>query len=60
MVTIIMLPMSEKEKCKVNQLDVGNKKVQQNSGSNNPRTSKTARTKPKDQHLEQVIKITVH
>ena len=34
----------EKEKCKVYQLDVGNKKDQQNSGSNNPRTSKTART----------------
>ena len=30
----------EKEKCKVNQLDVGNKKDQQNSSSNNPRTSK--------------------
>ena len=30
----------EKEKCKVNQLYVGNKKDQQNSGSNNPRTSK--------------------
>ena len=50
----------EKEKCKVNQLDVGNKKGQQNSDSNNPRTSKTARTKPNDQHLEQVITITVH
>ena len=35
----------EKEKCKINQLDVGNKKDQQNSGSNNPRTSKTAKTK---------------
>ena len=35
----------EKEKDKVNQLDVGNKKDQQNSGSNNPRTSKTARNK---------------
>ena len=50
----------EKERCKVNQLDVGNKKDQQNSGSDNPRTSKTARTKPNCQHLEQVIKITVH
>ena len=40
----------EKEKCKVNQLDVGNNKDQQNSGSNNPRTSKTARTKQNDQH----------
>ena len=50
----------EKEKCKVNQLDAGNKQDQQNSGSNNPRTSKTARTKPNDQHLEQVITITVH
>ena len=27
---------TEKEKGKVNQLDVGNKKDQQNSGSNNP------------------------
>ena len=50
----------EKENCKVNQLDMGNKKDQQNSGSNNPRTSKTARTKPNDQHLELLIKITVH
>ena len=49
-----------KEKGKVNQLDVGNKKDQQNSGSNNPRTRKKARTKPNDQHLEQVIKITAH
>ena len=50
----------EKEKCKVNQLDVGNKKDQQNSGSQNPWTSKTARTNPNDQQLEQVITITVH
>ena len=50
----------EKEKCKVYQLDVGNEKDQQNSGSNNPRTSKTARTKPNDQQLEQVITITVY
>ena len=49
----------EKEKCKVNQLDVGNKKDQQNSGNNNPRTSRTARTKPNDRHLKQVITITV-
>ena len=48
----------EKEKGKVNQLDVGNKKDQQNSGSSNPRTSKTARTKLNDQHWEQMIKIT--
>ena len=34
--------------------------LQQNSGSNHPRTSKTARTKPNDQQLEQVITITVH
>ena len=50
----------EKGKRKVNQLDVGNTNYQQNSGSNNPRTSKTARTKPNDQQLEQVITITVH
>ena len=33
----------EKEKGKVNQLDVGNKKGQQNSGSNNPRISKNSK-----------------
>ena len=37
----------EKEKGKVNQLDVGNKKDQQNSGSNNPRTSKNSKSKTK-------------
>ena len=39
----------EKEKWKVNQLDVGDKKDQQNSGSNNPGTSKnkTKQTKNK-------------
>ena len=33
----------EKEKGKLNQLDVGNKKDQQNSGSNNPTTSKNSK-----------------
>ena len=47
--------VKEKEKGKVNQLDVGNEKDQHNSGSYNPRT-KTARTKPDDQQLEQVIR----
>ena len=37
----------EKEKGKVNQLDVGNKKDQQNSGSKNPRTSKNSKNKTK-------------
>ena len=37
----------EKEKGKVNQLDVGNKKDQQNSGSSNPRTSKNSKNKTK-------------
>ena len=32
----------EKEKGKVNQFDVGNQKDQQNSGINNPRTSKNS------------------
>ena len=36
-----------KEKGKVNQLDVGNKKDQQNSGSNNPRSSKNSKNKTK-------------
>ena len=51
--------INKKEKCKVNQLDVGNKKKkdQQNSGSNIPRTSKTVRTKPNDQQLELNIRI---
>ena len=40
-----------KEKCKVNQLVVGNKKDQQNNGSNNPRTSRTARAKSNSQHF---------
>ena len=35
----------EKEKGKVNQLDVGSKNYQQNSGSNNPRTSKNSKNK---------------
>ena len=38
----------EKEKRKVlNQFDVGNEKEQQNSGSNNPRTSKNCKNKTK-------------
>ena len=37
----------EKEKGYVNQLDVGNKKDKQNSGSNNPRTSKNSENKTK-------------
>ena len=37
----------EKENGKVNQLDVGDKKDQQNSGSNNPRTSKNSKNKTK-------------
>ena len=37
--------IKEKEKWKVNQIDVGNKKDQQNSGSNNPRTSKNSKKK---------------
>ena len=35
----------EKKKGKVNQLDVGNKKEEQNSDSNNPRTSKNSKNK---------------
>ena len=50
----------EKEKGEVNQLDVGNKKDQHHSGSNNPRTSKNNKNKTRWQQLEQVIKITVH
>ena len=42
----------ENEKGKVNQRDVGNKKDQQNIGSNNPRTSKNSKNKTNDQHLE--------
>ena len=37
----------EKKKGKVNQLDVGKEKDQQNSGSNNPRTSKNSKNKTK-------------
>ena len=52
---------NEKEKGKVDQPDVGNKKDQQNSDSNLIQGQvKTARTKQNDQHLEQVIKITAH
>ena len=39
--------IKEKEKGKVNQLDVGNEKDQQNTGSNNPRTSKNSKNKTK-------------
>ena len=49
----------EKEKCKVNQLDVGNKKDQQKSGSNIQGQVKQQETKPNDQHLGQVITIMV-
>ena len=37
----------EKEKGKVNQLDVRNEKEQQNSGSNNPKTSINSKSKSK-------------
>ena len=37
----------EKEKGKVNQLDVGNETDHQNSGNNNPRTSKNSKSKTK-------------
>ena len=37
----------EKEKGKVNQLDVGNEKDQRNSGSNNPKTSINSKNKTK-------------
>ena len=50
----------ENEKAKVNQLDVGNEKNQQNSGSNIPKTSKNSKNKTKWPTLEQVIKITSH
>ena len=42
-VVVVVYNYKEKEKSKVNQLDVGNENDKQNSGSN-------------DQHLEQVIK----
>ena len=50
----------EKEKGKVNQLIVGNKKINKTVVITIQGQVKTARTKPNDQHLEQVIKITAH
>ena len=50
----------EKEKGKVNQPDVENKKTNKPVAVTIQGQVKTARTKPNDQHLEQVIKITAH
>ena len=50
----------EKEKGKVNQLGVGTKKTNKTVALTIQGQVKTARTKPNDQHLEQVIKITTH
>ena len=50
----------EKEKGKVNQLAVGNKKDQQNSGSNNPKTCKNSKSKTKWPTFRASDKITAH
>ena len=47
-----------KEKGKVNQLDVGTKKTSKTFDVTIQGQVKTARTKPNDPHLEQVIRIT--
>ena len=52
--------IKEKEKGKVNQLDVGNKKTNTTVVVTIQGQLKSARTKPDDQQLEQVIIIAAH
>ena len=57
---ILGLYSKKKEKGQVNQLDVGNKNTNTTVVVTIQGQAKTARTKPDDQQLEQVIIITAH